>query len=158
MSDLKAGAIPLTLVQDYGVNSSSCGYCGKPSDTSVSHGMAVNSMSVEAYQELLDRWDITDNDYPTDTHVFPSTPILQHTLASHQLCSYCCRGWRRSGRWLYQPAHEYTCCQLVTIRLDVHKFQPNKDQVYIRNQLALWCFSSSNYFLCTDYIFYLLLN
>ncbi len=41
----------------------------------------------------------------------------------------CCRGWRRSGRWVYYPLHECSCCQLLTIRLDVTKFQPNKDQV-----------------------------
>lgn len=40
-----------------------------------------------------------------------------------------CRGWRRSGRWVYYPLHERSCCQLLTIRLDVTKFQPNKDQV-----------------------------
>lgn len=39
------------------------------------------------------------------------------------------RGWRRSGRWVYYPLHECSCCQLLTIRLDVTKFQPSKDQV-----------------------------
>lgn len=36
------------------------------------------------------------------------------------------RGWRRSGNWLYHPCHSKSCCQLMTIRLNVHKYQPNK--------------------------------
>ena len=38
------------------------------------------------------------------------------------------QGWRRSGRWVYKPLHSRTCCQLITIRLDVNKFKPSKDQ------------------------------
>lgn len=38
------------------------------------------------------------------------------------------RGWRRSGRWVYKPIHSRTCCQLITIRLDVDKFQLTKTQ------------------------------
>lgn len=78
----------LSLVRDYGEYASSCGYCGSRSsgeETSWSHGMMAEVLSVEAYQDLIDR------------------------------------GWRRSGRWLYQPLNHQTCCQLLTIRLDVHK-------------------------------------
>lgn len=35
-------------------------------------------------------------------------------------------GWRRSGCWLYRPIPDETCCNPYTIRLDVHKFQPDK--------------------------------
>ncbi|GAB4815765.1 hypothetical protein N2152v2_002811 [Parachlorella kessleri] len=45
------------------------------------------------------------------------------------------RGWRRSGRWLYMPINERTCCQLITVRLNVHNFQPNKEQ---RRALRKW--------------------
>lgn len=38
------------------------------------------------------------------------------------------RGWRRSGLWLYQPQYPQSCCRLLTIRLDAHKFAPDKHQ------------------------------
>lgn len=41
----------------------------------------------------------------------------------------CRRGWRRSGRWVYFPLQDRSCCQLLTIRLDASRFQANKDQV-----------------------------
>eukprot|EP00887_Chlorella_sp_A99_P004730 scaffold4.g4730.t1 len=45
---------PLSVVQDYGAHASSCGYCGGAGG-SMSHGMAADRLSVECYQELLDR-------------------------------------------------------------------------------------------------------
>ncbi|KAL4420000.1 hypothetical protein ABPG75_007098 [Micractinium tetrahymenae] len=89
----------LSLISDYGEHGSSCCYCGSKRHTSVSHGMMAESLSVEAYQELIDR------------------------------------GWRRSGRWVYFPLQERSCCQLLTIRLDVTRFQPNKEQ---RRTLRRW--------------------
>lgn len=55
-------------------------------------GMWAHNLTVEAYQELLDR------------------------------------GWRRSGRWLYRPQQGKLGCECCpyTIRLDAHKFRPNK--------------------------------
>merc|ERR1719398_310374 len=38
------------------------------------------------------------------------------------------RGWRRSGRYVYKPSMEETCCPLYTIRCDVTTFQPSKSQ------------------------------
>ena len=38
------------------------------------------------------------------------------------------RGWRRSGRWMYRPELNDTCCPAFTIRLDVSKFTPTKSQ------------------------------
>jgi molybdopterin synthase catalytic subunit len=46
----------LSVIQDYGEAGSSCGYCGSKRPTSVQHGMIAESLSVEAYQALLDRW------------------------------------------------------------------------------------------------------
>jgi arginine-tRNA-protein transferase len=45
----------LSVVTDYGENGSSCGYCGKKAASSLSHGMMAESLSVECYQELVDR-------------------------------------------------------------------------------------------------------
>jgi len=44
------------------------------------------------------------------------------------------RGWRRSGRWIYKPMHSQTCCQLITIRLDVEKFQMSRDQRQVQRK------------------------
>jgi arginine-tRNA-protein transferase len=44
------------------------------------------------------------------------------------------RGWRRSGRWVYKPLHSQTCCQLITIRLDVEKFQMSRDQRQVQRK------------------------
>jgi len=81
----------LSLVVDVGEYSSTCGYCNSTTDKSTSYGMEAQILSVETYQELLDR------------------------------------GWRRSGRWLYRPCHSKTCCQLMTIRVNAHEFQPNRE-------------------------------
>jgi len=37
-------------------------------------------------------------------------------------------GWRRSGRYLYYPDWERTCCPQLAIRLDVLSFRPSKQQ------------------------------
>lgn len=44
------------------------------------------------------------------------------------------RGWRRSGKWLYRPVHCKTCCQLLTIRLDVRKFKESMSQKKVRRR------------------------
>lgn len=44
------------------------------------------------------------------------------------------RGWRRSGKWLYKPVHHKTCCQLITIRLDVRKFEESASQKRVRRR------------------------
>lgn len=44
------------------------------------------------------------------------------------------RGWRRSGRWMYTPVHEKTCCQLLTIRLDVNEFEMNRAQRKVKKR------------------------
>ena len=82
----------VSLITDYGVGGSSCGYCGSSNDSHYTHGMQAECLTVESYQALLDR------------------------------------GWRRSGRWVYKPIHSRTCCQLITIRLDVDKFKATKAQ------------------------------
>jgi arginine-tRNA-protein transferase len=89
----------LSLVTDYGAAASPCGYCGSRADTSWSHGGLAETLTPEAFQELLDA------------------------------------GWRRSGRWLYRPDNARTCCELLTIRLDVAKFAPSREQ---RRALKRW--------------------
>ena len=88
-----------SIVYVIGESRSHCGYCGKSGkESSVSYGMHAESLTVYAYQSLLDR------------------------------------GWRRSGKWLYKPVHCKTCCQLLTIRLDVNKFRESSSQKRVRRR------------------------
>uniref|UniRef100_A0A8C3N7Q2 Arginyl-tRNA--protein transferase 1 n=1 Tax=Geospiza parvula TaxID=87175 RepID=A0A8C3N7Q2_GEOPR len=66
-----------------------CGYCR--SDTgNLSHGMWAHSMTVQDYQDLIDR------------------------------------GWRRSGKYVYKPIMNQTCCPQYTIRCRALHFQASK--------------------------------
>ncbi|XP_029109786.1 arginyl-tRNA--protein transferase 1 isoform X3 [Scleropages formosus] len=67
----------------------SCGYCGR-SWSKVSYGMWSHTMTVQDYQDLIDR------------------------------------GWRRSGKYVYKPIMNKTCCPQYTIRCHALRFQPSK--------------------------------
>ncbi|XP_077206090.1 arginyl-tRNA--protein transferase 1 isoform X3 [Paroedura picta] len=66
-----------------------CGYCHS-TRAKVSHGMWAHSMTVQDYQDLIDR------------------------------------GWRRSGKYIYKPIMNQTCCPQYTIRCRILHFQPSK--------------------------------
>ncbi|XP_012636700.2 arginyl-tRNA--protein transferase 1 isoform X1 [Microcebus murinus] len=66
-----------------------CGYC-KNESGSRSNGMWAHSMTVQDYQDLIDR------------------------------------GWRRSGKYVYKPVMNQTCCPQYTIRCRPLHFQPSK--------------------------------
>ncbi|EHB04633.1 Arginyl-tRNA--protein transferase 1 [Heterocephalus glaber] len=66
-----------------------CGYC-KNLEGSRSNGMWAHSMTVQDYQDLIDR------------------------------------GWRRSGKYVYKPIMNQTCCPQYTIRCRPLQFQPSK--------------------------------
>ncbi|XP_053165043.1 arginyl-tRNA--protein transferase 1 isoform X12 [Hemicordylus capensis] len=66
-----------------------CGYCGAAGGK-VSSGMWAHSLTVQDYQDLIDR------------------------------------GWRRSGKYVYKPVMNRTCCPQYTIRCQVLHFQPSK--------------------------------
>ncbi|XP_032463731.1 arginyl-tRNA--protein transferase 1 isoform X2 [Phocoena sinus] len=66
-----------------------CGYC-KNESGSRSNGMWAHSMTVQDYQDLIDR------------------------------------GWRRSGKYVYKPVMNQTCCPQYTIRCRPLQFQPSK--------------------------------
>lgn len=82
----------LSVVEDQGEYASSCGYCRRHGKTSLSHGAWAHSLTVDDYQELLNR------------------------------------GWRRSGKFLYKPSVEKTCCPPYTIRLKSADFAISKGQ------------------------------
>ncbi|XP_077206091.1 arginyl-tRNA--protein transferase 1 isoform X4 [Paroedura picta] len=66
-----------------------CGYC-KNNAGNFSYGMWAHSMTVQDYQDLIDR------------------------------------GWRRSGKYIYKPIMNQTCCPQYTIRCRILHFQPSK--------------------------------
>ncbi|XP_067996499.1 arginyl-tRNA--protein transferase 1 isoform X4 [Melanerpes formicivorus] len=66
-----------------------CGYC-KSETGNLSYGMWAHSMTVQDYQDLIDR------------------------------------GWRRSGKYVYKPIMNQTCCPQYTIRCQALHFQTSK--------------------------------
>ncbi|XP_052053192.1 arginyl-tRNA--protein transferase 1 isoform X6 [Apodemus sylvaticus] len=66
-----------------------CGYC-ESREGKASRGMWAHSMTVQDYQDLIDR------------------------------------GWRRSGKYVYKPVMNQTCCPQYTIRCHPLQFQPSK--------------------------------
>uniref|UniRef100_A0AAV2JKY4 Arginyl-tRNA--protein transferase 1 n=1 Tax=Knipowitschia caucasica TaxID=637954 RepID=A0AAV2JKY4_KNICA len=79
-----------TIVEYFGGDSGyQCGYC-KNSVGNFSYGMWSHTMTVQDYQDLIDR------------------------------------GWRRSGKYVYKPILNKTCCPQYTIRCHTLKFQPSK--------------------------------
>ncbi|XP_077311502.1 arginyl-tRNA--protein transferase 1 isoform X4 [Lithobates pipiens] len=85
-----AGGGALSILEYFGGESGNrCGYC-KSEAGNVSHGMWAHSLTVQDYQDLIDR------------------------------------GWRRSGKYVYKPLMNETCCPQYTIRLCATDFHPNK--------------------------------
>ncbi|XP_051772700.1 arginyl-tRNA--protein transferase 1 isoform X7 [Ctenopharyngodon idella] len=66
-----------------------CGYCGNEGGKA-SYGMWSHTMTVQDYQDLIDR------------------------------------GWRRSGKYVYKPIMNKTCCPQYTIRCHALNFHPSK--------------------------------
>ncbi|XP_068597361.1 arginyl-tRNA--protein transferase 1 [Brachionichthys hirsutus] len=85
-----AGNSSYTIVEYFGGDDGyRCGYC-KNQIGNFSHGMWSHTMTVQDYQDLIDR------------------------------------GWRRSGKYVYKPILNKTCCPQYTIRCHAPKFQPSK--------------------------------
>ncbi|XP_040217890.1 arginyl-tRNA--protein transferase 1 isoform X4 [Rana temporaria] len=85
-----SGGGVLSILEYFGGESGNrCGYC-KSEAGNVSHGMWAHSLTVQDYQDLIDR------------------------------------GWRRSGKYVYKPLMNETCCPQYTIRLCATDFHPNK--------------------------------
>ncbi|KAB5582004.1 hypothetical protein PHYPO_G00182180 [Pangasianodon hypophthalmus] len=76
-----------------------CGYC-KNAVGNFSHGMWAHSMTVQDYQDLIDR------------------------------------GWRRSGKYVYKPVMNKTCCPQYTIRCHALNFHPSKTHKKILKKMT----------------------
>ncbi|XP_068255396.1 arginyl-tRNA--protein transferase 1 isoform X2 [Nyctibius grandis] len=84
-----AGSSPSIVEYFGGDDGYRCGYC-KNETGNLSHGMWAHSMTVQDYQDLIDR------------------------------------GWRRSGKYVYKPIMNQTCCPQYTIRCQALHFQTSK--------------------------------
>uniref|UniRef100_A0A8B9FJX3 Arginyl-tRNA--protein transferase 1 n=1 Tax=Amazona collaria TaxID=241587 RepID=A0A8B9FJX3_9PSIT len=84
-----AGGSPTIVEYFGGEDGYRCGYC-KNETGNLSHGMWAHSMTVQDYQDLIDR------------------------------------GWRRSGKYVYKPIMNQTCCPQYTIRCQALHFQTSK--------------------------------
>ncbi|XP_067156431.1 arginyl-tRNA--protein transferase 1 isoform X1 [Apteryx mantelli] len=87
---MAAAESSLSIVEYFrGEDGYRCGYC-KNETGNLSHGMWAHSMTVQDYQDLIDR------------------------------------GWRRSGKYVYKPIMNKTCCPQYTIRCQALHFQTSK--------------------------------
>ncbi|XP_077438399.1 arginyl-tRNA--protein transferase 1 isoform X3 [Vanacampus margaritifer] len=94
-----AGNNSYTIVEYFGGEDGyRCGYC-KNEKGNFSHGMWSHTMTVQDYQDLIDR------------------------------------GWRRSGKYVYKPILNKTCCPQYTIRCHAVKFQPSKSHKKILKKI-----------------------
>ncbi|XP_073338184.1 arginyl-tRNA--protein transferase 1 isoform X1 [Pagrus major] len=95
-----AGNKSYTIVEYFGGDDGyRCGYC-KNEKGNFSHGMWSHTMTVQDYQDLIDR------------------------------------GWRRSGKYVYKPIMNKTCCPQYTIRCHALKFQPSKSHKKILKKIS----------------------
>ncbi|XP_029031539.1 arginyl-tRNA--protein transferase 1 isoform X5 [Betta splendens] len=95
-----AGSKSYTIVEYFGGGDGyRCGYC-KNDKGNLSHGMWSHTMTVQDYQDLIDR------------------------------------GWRRSGKYVYKPIMNKTCCPQYTIRCHALKFQPSKSHKKILKKMS----------------------
>lgn len=51
--------------------------------------------------------------------------LWAHDISPSHYQSLCDQGWRRSGRYIYKPDLQRTCCKQITIRLDAQAFIPS---------------------------------
>ncbi|VDK50780.1 unnamed protein product [Cylicostephanus goldi] len=54
--------------------------------------------------------------------------VWAHSLSCDNYQALLDKGWRRSGKYIYKPTMEKTCCPQYTIRLDSTKFVLSKSQ------------------------------
>ena len=145
------------MVQLCGTSHSSCGYCEgrRTKRGSVAAVSRTNTSSTEdgdterhekpepssapilhrpkkAKQQLASYVDNPPSESSEAYYmIVPSTSCLSPVCYEDLLY----RGWRRSGRLLYQPSNSTTCCPQYTIRLPVSRFQPTKSQRKVLRQV-----------------------
>ncbi|CAI5439021.1 unnamed protein product [Caenorhabditis angaria] len=87
----------------------SCGYCKHKDKT------GGNNSKEEEHED-------------EDKGTSHSLGLMAYSLSSSYYLELMDMGWRRSGKYLYKPTNEITCCPQYTIRLDVTKFTLSRSQ------------------------------
>ncbi|XP_041124344.1 arginyl-tRNA--protein transferase 1 isoform X4 [Polyodon spathula] len=62
--------------------------------------------------------------------------MWSHALTVQDYQDLIDRGWRRSGKYIYKPIMNQTCCPQYTIRCDSINFQPSKPQKKILKKMG----------------------
>lgn len=58
-----------------------------------------------------------------------------HRVAGQDYQDLIDRGWRRSGKYMYKPVMNRTCCPLYAIRCEALRFEPSKSQRRVANRM-----------------------
>uniref|UniRef100_A0A674MIQ4 Arginyl-tRNA--protein transferase 1 n=1 Tax=Takifugu rubripes TaxID=31033 RepID=A0A674MIQ4_TAKRU len=64
-----------------------------------------------------------------------STGMWSHTMTVQDYQDLIDRGWRRSGKYVYKPTMDKTCCPQYAIRCHALKFQPSKSHKKILKKM-----------------------
>uniref|UniRef100_A0A667XMP8 Arginyl-tRNA--protein transferase 1 n=1 Tax=Myripristis murdjan TaxID=586833 RepID=A0A667XMP8_9TELE len=65
-----------------------------------------------------------------------SAGMWSHTMTVQDYQDLIDRGWRRSGKYVYKPIMNKTCCPQYTIRCHALKFQPSKSHKKILKKMS----------------------
>ena len=89
-----------------------------------SQAIQTTTSIVEDHGSYASSCGYCDREGPTSK----SHGMHAHVCSVEDYQSLLDRGWRRSGRWMYRPHLNDTCCPPYTIRLDACAFAPTKSQ------------------------------
>uniref|UniRef100_A0A915PCL2 Arginyl-tRNA--protein transferase 1 n=1 Tax=Meloidogyne floridensis TaxID=298350 RepID=A0A915PCL2_9BILA len=104
----------LSIVRYVGINECNhCGYC----ESTKRAKAKIGESSTESHE------DESTNRYNSNTF-----GLWAYRLTVRAYQNLVDRGWRRSGKYLYKPIMNKTCCPQYTIRLDVNKFRLSRTQ------------------------------
>ena len=108
--------VPLLSIVEYFPDdqSSDCGYCKQR----------------RRKREQQKREDMNE----TESSLSFSHGFIAHAMSAEAYERAINFGFRRSGRWVYKPTKDKSCCVLCTIRLPVREFEETKGQRYARRK------------------------
>ena len=66
---------------------------------------------------------------------FMTNSMWAHRLAGQDYQDLIDRGWRRSGKYMYKPIMNRTCCPLYAIRCEALVFKPSRSQKRVANRM-----------------------
>jgi Arginine-tRNA-protein transferase, N terminus len=96
-------------------------------------GHSTSCATIHSVHRIAPRFFLGDFLFIVVSTLCPSGAVYLLPTTTTAACLVCCaelldQGWRRSGKFLYRPENDVTCCRLYTIRLDTTRFVPSKQQ------------------------------